>query len=86
MPKSALRQLSRAAFRGGLSCPPGTRLQSRSHGSALIGAPQSTLRPGCAVHRRTVNDGHCSDATMIAVPDFAAAVPLLGFLVCGYLA
>ena len=60
--------------------------QSRSHGSAPIGAPQSTLRPDCAVHRRTVNDGRCSDATMIAVPDFAAAAPLSGSLGGGYLA
>ena len=54
--------------------------QSRSHGSAPIDAPQSSLRPDCAVHRRTIHDSRCSDATTVALPNFAAAAPLSGSL------
>ena len=59
--------------------------QSRSGRSVTIDAPQSSLRLDCAVHRRTVQDSRCSDATTIAAPDLAAAVPLSGSLGCVFL-
>ena len=62
------------------------RCQSGSHRSAPLDAPQSSLRPDFARYRRTVNDGRCSDATMIAAPDFVVAAPLLESLGCVYLA
>ena len=56
--------------------------QSGSHCSAPINAPQSSLRPNCTVHRRTVHDRRCSDATMMAVPDFVVAALLSESLGC----